>query len=303
MKTIVNRVMCAAILPALLLAGCSRRDEASVGTPANPLLVVLSPAHAPAAPDALSYIQAHLQKATGLTVRVEAAATPAAAINYLGSGKADAGLVTLEQFLVAREEYGVQPVLQALRGGGLADYEGVLLARAAGGPKAVADLRGMKVGFVGPYSVSGFTLPVVYLEKAGVKTGLEFSAGHDENVKKLLDGRVAAAATYARQADKHKGLRVLAVTGRVPNEPLVFRSDLAEAKREALKEAFLSLAAAREGRKALGAVADITGFRPVSAEVYRPLHELLRAQGKSVYDLMPEGWAIHRLNQPYMQGL
>jgi len=57
MKTIVNRVLCAAMLPALLLAGCSRRDEASVGTPANPLLVLLSPAHAPAAPAALVYIQ------------------------------------------------------------------------------------------------------------------------------------------------------------------------------------------------------------------------------------------------------
>jgi len=303
MKNIVNRVLCAALLPALLLAGCSRRDEASVGTPANPLVVVLSPAHAPASPDALVYIQDHLQKATGLSVRVETAATPAAAINPFGTGKADAGLITLEEFLVAREEYGVLPGLQALRGAGLADYEGVLLARSDGGPKTLADLAGLKVGFVGPYSVSGFTLPVVYLEKAGVKAEREFSAGHDQNVKKLLDGQVAAAATYARQAGKHKGLRVLAVTGRVPNEPVVFRRALAEEKREALKAAFVGLAATREGRKALGAVADITGFRPVSAEVYRPLHELLRAEGKSVYDLMPEGWAIHRLNQPYMQGL
>lgn len=303
MKTIVNRVLCAGMLPALLLAGCARRDEASVGTPANPLVVLLSPAHAPAAPAALAYIQEHLQKATGLTVRVETAATPGAAINPFGSGKADAGLLTLEEFLVAREEYGVQPGLQALRGDRLADYEGVLLARAAGGPKTVADLAGMKVGFVGPYSVSGFTLPVVFLEKAGVKAEREFSAGHDENVRKLLDGRLAAAATYARQAGKHKELRVLAVTGRVPNEPLVFRCDLAEAKREAVKAAFVGLADSKEGRKALGAVADITGFRPVSAEVYRPLHEMLRAGGKSVYDLMPEGWEIHRLNQPYIQGL
>lgn len=303
MKNTFKYVLCAALLPALLLAGCSRRDEASVGTPANPLLVLLSPAHAPAEPAALAYIQDHLQKATGLSVKVEAAATPADAISRFGSDKADAGLVTLEGFLVAREEYGVVPGLQALRGSGLADYEGVLLARSDGGPKTLADLAGMKIGFVGPYSVSGFTLPVIYLEKAGVKAGREFSTGHDENVRKLLDGQVAAAATYARQAGKHKGLRVLAVTGRVPNEPVVFRAALAEAKREALKAAFVSLAATREGRKALGTVADITGFKPVSAEVYRPLHELLRAEGKSVYDLMPEGWAIHRLSQPYMQGL
>jgi hypothetical protein len=65
----------------------------------------------------------------------------------------------------------------------------------------------------------------------------------------------------------------------------------------------MSLSSTPEGRKALAAVADITGFRHVEEGVYRPLHDLLRSEGKAVYDLVPDGWEIQKLNQPYQQGL
>lgn len=299
MKIKFNRSFLAVLLPALLLAGCARRDEASVGTQKNPLVVVLSPAYVPVSGDALTVVKARLEKATGLAVEVKAAQSKGAAISAFDGDAADAALLTLEEFLVAREEYWVRVGLQALRGDRLSDYEGVLLTRKTGGAASVADLAGKKIGFVGPYSVSGFTLPAVFLEKAGVKPTPEFVASHEEALKKLVNGDFLAVATYARQASKAPGLKVLAVTGKVPNEPLVFRRGLYDDKREALKKAFLDLASTKEGRKALGAMADITGFRPADQEVYKPLHELLLNSGKPVYDLVPEGWAIHRLNQPY----
>jgi len=299
MKINVNRLLAAGLLPALLLAGCSRRDEASLGTPGNPLVVALSPAHAPASADALAFIKKHLEAASGLSVELTAAKSQSDAILAFGAGRTDAGLVTLEEYLVAREEYGVRAGLQALRGAGLSEYEGVLLTR-SGGPLKVADLSGKKVGFVGPYSVSGFTLPALFLEKAGVKAEPVFCSSHEEALKKLLGGEIAAAATYARQAARAPGLKVLAVTGEVPNEPVVFRKELSKEKAEAVKAAFISLSSTPEGRKALAAVADITGFKPVNEDVYRPLHELLLTGGKAVYDLVPDGWNIYRLSQPYM---
>jgi ABC-type phosphate/phosphonate transport system substrate-binding protein len=300
MKNTLNRIAAAALLPALLFAGCSRRNEATVGTPANPLVVVLSPAHTPATNDAADFIKKHLETATGMTVALRIAKSPAEAINAFNSGSADAGLVTLEEYLVAREEYGVRPLLQALRGDRLPDYDGVILTKAAGGAASVADLANRRFGFVGPYSVSGFTLPALFLEKAGVKVLPEFSRGHDENFRKLESGAVFAAATYARQASRVKGLKVLAVTGTVPNEPLITRHSLAEDKRAALKAAFLALGDTKEGRKAMGELADITGFRPADEMVYRPLHDLLLQHGKAVYDLVPDGWDIYKLNQPYI---
>lgn len=294
----INWVLAAGLVPAVLLAGCARRDEATVGTPANPLVVVLSPDHAPSAA-ALDFLKKHLENATAMSVKLEVAATPADTIKKFDTGLADAGLVTVEEYLVAREEYGVHAALQALRGDKLGDFEAVILAR-SDGPKSVAELAGKKVGFVGPYSVSGFTLPCIFLGKAGIKPERVYSDSHDANVKKLAEGAVAAAATYARQAAHHKGLKTLAVTGRVPNEPLIVRRSLAAEKRSLLVSAFLSLDGTAEGRKALAEMADISGFRPADEAVYKPLHDLLLTEGRSVYDLVPDGWHIQRMNQPYM---
>jgi len=296
----VNCLLAAGLIPAFLLGGCSRRDEKTVGTPENPLVVILSPAHAPAASSgALAFIEKHLEAATGMSVDLTVAESPAAAIKKFGDDRADAGLVTLEEYLVARAEYGVRPELQVLRGDKLADYEGAILTRSAGGAGAVGELAGKKFGFVGPYSVSGFTLPAIYLKKAGITVASSFSASHEENLNKLLGGEVYAAATYARQASRNKGLKILAFTGKVPNEPLIVRKGLGEEKRKALAAAFMTLTATAEGRRVLGAAADITGFRPVDEAVYKPLHDLILAEGQSVYDLVPNGWEIYRLNQPY----
>ncbi|HNW44672.1 MAG TPA: phosphate/phosphite/phosphonate ABC transporter substrate-binding protein [Elusimicrobiales bacterium] len=288
------------MLLALTLGGCSRRNEATIGTPENPLAVLLSPAHAPASADAQAFLKKHLETATGMTVEIKVAESPAAAVNKFSAGLTDAGVLTLEEYLVAREEYNVRPILQALRGDKQDQYEGALLTKAAGGAKSVTDLAGKKVGFVGPYSVSGFTLPAVYLEKAGVKVMPVFFLSHEQNLAKLVAGDVYAAATYARQAARGPDLKILAVTGVVPNEPVIVRGSLSKEKRGALKAAFLTLGDTPEGRRALGAVADITGFRPVDDAVYKPLHELILSENKTVYDLVPGGWDIYRLNQPYV---
>ncbi len=286
------------VAAALALGGCSRRDERTVGTPENPLVVVFSPAHSPSS-GALAFIRKHLQTATGLSVDLKVAETPAAAIKQFSAGLADAGLVTLEEYLVAREEYGVRPELQALRGDRLAEYEAAILTKSSGGAKRVEDLKGKEFGFVGPYSVSGFTLPAIFLKHAGITVAAYFAPTHESNLKKLVKGEIYAAATYAGQASRYPGLKILVYTGKVPNEPVIVRNSLSPEKRKALSEAFLTLAGTGEGRKALGAVADITGFRPADEAAYRPMHDLLLAEGQSVYDLIPEGWQIYRLNQPY----
>ena len=296
----INWIIAAGFFSALLLGGCSHRDEATVGTPANPLVVVLSPAHAPdSSSNALAFIKKHLETATGLSIEIDVARSPADTIQKFSAGLADAGLVTLEEYLVAREKYGVRAVLQALRGDKLADYEGIILTRSTDGPASVAGLSGKKVGFVGPYSVSGFTLPSIYLKKAGAKITPDFSSSHEANLQKLVKGEIYAAATYSRQASRYPGLKVLAVTGKVPNEPVVVRGSLNPEKRTMLISAFLTIGSTKEGRQALGALADITGFQPVDEAVYKPMHEFLRTEGQTVYDLVPNGWAIYRLNQPY----
>ena len=77
--------------------------------------------------------------------------------------------------------------------------------------------------------------------------------------------------------------------------PCQVEDGLAE-KRAALAQALRDLAA----NPALLAVANITGFGPVDESAYRGVHDLLRAAGKSVHDIVPDGAEVRRLNQPYI---
>ncbi|MCX5784400.1 MAG: PhnD/SsuA/transferrin family substrate-binding protein [Elusimicrobia bacterium] len=288
------------ILTALVLAGCARRKEATVGTPGNPLVVLLSAPYIPSdSRKSLDFIERYLSTNTAMSVEVRTAEDSVDAIEQFGAKKADAGILTLDEYLVAREEHAVHADLQVLRGKGASKYEGVILVRAEDKIKDVSGLAGKKISFSNPYSVSGFLLPSIYLKKAGVQILPGFAASHDVSIQKLIQGEVDAAATYYNMALRNPKLRILAKTGTVPNEPVIARNGLLPAKRKAIMAAFETLGNTPEGRDALSHIADITGFVPVKEESYRQTHELILSAGKSVYDLLPEGWHIQRLNQPY----
>jgi phosphonate transport system substrate-binding protein len=264
------------------------------------LVVVLSPAHAPASVESLDALSRRLSSGSGLAVEVRAAASPVDAIEQLGTRKADAGLLSLDESLLAHEEYQVVPGLQVLRGQGETQFDGVILVMARSTAKKAADLDGGKFGFVDPYSVSGFLLPAQYLKKEGVNVEPRFLGSHARALDALTKGEVSAIATYGNQALGNKDLRILAKTGTVPNEPLIFRKGLLPAKREALSRALKSLTESPEGRRGLLSMADITGFGPVDREAYRSVHDILQAAGKTVYDIVPDGSEVRRLNQPYI---
>lgn len=293
---------CAVLLASMLvLAACGRRKESLVGTPEHPFVLLLSPSHAPASTAALDGLARALGAASGMEFSVRVASSALDSVSRFGYGTADAGILTLDEYLLARQEYGVSAWLQVLRGKGSSEYEGVLLVRARDGVKDLQRLSGKPVAFVDPYSTSGFLLPAVQLRASGVLIVPEFTGSHAESVRRLRSGRVDAAATYAGMAARHPDLRVLDKTGAIPNEPVVVRKDLLPEKRKAFLEAFATLGETAEGRKLLSGIADITGARPVTERDYQPVHDFLRSTGKTVYDLVPEGWEIHRLNQPYWQ--
>ncbi|MBI5244344.1 MAG: PhnD/SsuA/transferrin family substrate-binding protein [Elusimicrobia bacterium] len=292
----------AALLPlAAALAGCFGRRESEVGAPKDPLVILFSPSHAPAgSQEPLRFIERGLSSRTGMAVVVKVASSPVDAIDQFGRRAADAGILTLDEFLLAREEYEVREGLQILRGNGETSYDGVILVRAMNAPKDLQALNGLTVAFVDPYSVSGFLLSAQRLREAGVQVEPVFAGSHDKALQALLKGEVAAAATYGDVLAGRLDAAVLARTGTAPNEPLIFRRGLLPAKRDAVASAFKDLAGTAEGKKALKAVANITGFGPVQEDAYRPIHDLIQAAEKTVYDIVPGGEDIRRLNQPYI---
>ena len=267
----------------VLVTGACRRDRSSTGTPGNPFTIVTSTAHA--SPEVARELETALAEHSGLTIKVRVEAAGADAVSSAGMQEADAGLLPIFEYLRARQEYGVRAGLQVVRGDAK-EYTGVLVVKDDSAIRAVADLRGRKVAFVDRSSTTGYLLPIRVLQETGVEVTPVFSGSHDAVMAALAADEVDAAATFAAE---RPGIRVLAETGTVPNEPVFFAAKVLPEAREKVTRALVELAATPEGRALLEELGGITGFAPITDDNYRDVHDLLGDIDRSVADLVPGG--------------
>lgn len=200
-------------------------------------------------------------------------------LDLLLAGKVDAAWFGTEAYRAARERGQPVEALAVPVRGGRTWYEGVVITRIDSGVFSLGDLKGKRFAFVDPRSSSGYAAPKRMLEKAGVKvpgdllTRVEgepdFLGKHDNVVHAVYFGKAEAGGVYDRavldtlgaEPSKRTELTVLARSGRIPNEPVVVRSDTpAETKRKILS-AFLALEIRDEERETM---ANTERFLPYS---------------------------------------
>lgn len=282
------------LVAALVLSGAAcQRDRSSTGTPGNPFTIVVSRAHA--TPETGRELETALSGRSGLTVRVRVEAPGADAVGAAGMQGADAGLLPIFEYLLARQEFGVRAGLQVLRGDA-SRYSGVLVVKEGAAIRTLADLKGRKVAFVDRTSTAGYLLPLRALAQAGVEVTPVFSGSHEGAMAALAAGEVDAAATFG---EARTGLRVLAETGTVPNEPVFFSAAVLPEAREKVTRALVDFAATPEGRALFEQLGGITGFAPVIDGAYDEVHDLLGNIDRSVADLVPGGrHLVDRRNAP-----
>lgn len=265
------------------------RDEKQIGQTGSPLVVVVSPDHGrDLQPGDRVRLEALLSSRAGLVIQVRVARTPIDAIEAF-AGAADVGLLNLFEYLLARKQYGVEAGLRVLRDAG-SSYAGEIVVPAGSEAQALADLAGKTVAYVSPYSTSGFVFPASLLARKGVAVRPHFAGSHDAVLTALRDSRAAAAATYAGAAGR--GMRAIAHTAPIPNEPIFFRRGLAAGKRAQVIAAFRSMSASPEGRSLLSRIAGVTGVEPVRDEDYEPVVTEIRAAGKTIEAVVPEGMQL-----------
>jgi phosphonate transport system substrate-binding protein len=279
-----------AALSSLILAGCGR-EQAAVGKPQSPLVMVLSPAHGKQ-PEHVKALQDFVAKHSGLAFEVRVAKDGEDALRRVGSPNTDAGLLTLFEYLFAHKLYGVDPALQVVRRGGARTHQGEILVRADSKHRSLADLDGARIAYVDRYSTTGFLLAAKKLADEKVRVEHVFSGGHAQSLAELRAGRVAAAAVYVGAAKDDPALLSLSKTEPIPNEPVFFRADLEPDRRRRVTEALLAFGASDPGRAALAEMADVSGFAPISSAEYDAAFALVQAAGKSVHDLVPRGWLV-----------
>lgn len=238
----------------------------------------------------------------------------AGVIAALASGQAQiAGGLGPNQMVQAEDQAGAKLILQAERYGSftyvtqwltndpdtfcddtpVADEDGYLFCNgvldAEMGPIGADKLpliAGQTVSFVDQGSTSGYLIPSLQLLEAGVDPvddiDVIFAGGHDASVQAVYDGDAVVGTSFndARggieetSPDVGEKVVVWGWSGPIPNDGFAVAGDLPEDLKQAITDAFVSIASTEEGNALLQELYEIDDVKPVEDGVYEVIRQL-----------------------------
>lgn len=152
-------------------------------------------------------------------------------------------------------------------------YDSQIIVNAKSEIQSVKELRGKVFAYVDRYSGSGFFFPNIYFAKHGIKpleffSRVEFTQSHRSSILGVLDGLYDAAAVYSTDLvnQDEAGLRVIARTGPIPNDPIVVREDMDPSLKRHIEEALLKMHQDPDGIEHMKKLTAVRGTEKFVAE-------------------------------------
>lgn len=291
---------CLAVL--LTMSSCTQSKE--LGSEANPLKFYLIPAQdMMTLQESGKILKVFLEKELKMHVAVELPTSYIAVIEAFGSKRADAAILNTFGYILASEKYGAVAKLKLVNRG-RDEYYGQIIAH-KDGPKSIKELNNKKFAFVDPASTSGFLLPSRLFKQEDIKIKEHIFAGrHDSVVMAVYQKKVDAGATFytppdedgtpkdarwivrTQYPDVFDKVRILKLTGPIPNDPLTLRKDIPEELKTKIVQAFQKYIKTEEGKKVLMDMYHITDFKEASDKDYDVIRNYLKDLGKSAQDFV-----------------
>lgn len=246
----------------------------------------------PGADDLVSRVDALLywiSKKTGVELELHEAASYEELAKDVRKGRID--IAWLPPIVHVRLGGDVAPLGTILRDG-RTTYETALIVRKDSKAKTIANLRGVRAGWVDRWSAAGFVLPRINLALLGIDPRTffrteTFHGSHHGVVRALMDGACDVAGTYAQADGKGKvrggawtevpeaDVRVLTTFGAIPPDVIGARSGLVDEQRDQIRDALRAASGDTTGRQRLREVFGGETFVEDTTKSYESLSRAL----------------------------
>jgi phosphonate transport system substrate-binding protein len=278
--------------------------SAELGSVKNPLKFYLVPAQ-----DILTLeesgkkLKKFLSDEMQMHVEVEIPTNYIAVVEAFGSKRADAAVLNTFGYILANERYGAVARLKLLNRG-RDEYYGQIIVH-KDGPKTLQELNNKKFAFVDPASTSGYLLPIRLFKQEKIKVkDFVFSGRHDTVVAAVYQRKVDGGATFytppdedgtpkdarwilrTQYPDVYEKVRILKLTGPIPNDPLTLRKDLPEEVKNKLAKAMQKYITTDEGKKVLFDMYHITDFKEATDKDYDIVRSYLKDIGQTAEEFI-----------------
>jgi phosphonate transport system substrate-binding protein len=238
-----------------------------------------------------------IEDQTGLVVVPLVTTDYSAAVEAMCSGEAHMGALNTFNYILASARGCADVGVTSVRFGSTF-YSGQLLARADAGIESVEDLAGKTFCRPDPNSTSGWVIPSISMQAAGLDPEADLAeivdaGGHDGVVIAIYNGDCEAGSTFvdARSnveedfSDVNEVVLVVQESAPIPNDNISFGPALSGQK-EALVEVFMGLASSDEGLELLNTVYSWSGMEVVADTFYDGFRQTLEAAGVDIQDLI-----------------
>jgi phosphonate transport system substrate-binding protein len=273
-------------------SGAYEEEAVEFGTEDNPIVWVLVPSQdTETVLSGAEEIAAFFEEDTGLIVTPLITTDYTGAVEAMCSGEAQMGALNTFNYVLAHARECADVALASVRFGSTF-YQGQLITRPDTGIESVADLAGKTFCRPDPTSTSGWVIPSIDMQAAGIDPENDLAeiidaGGHDAVVIAVYNGDCDAGSTFVDARtnveeefpDVMDKVIVISESPPIPNDTISFVPDLDPDTRDALVQSFLSLAETEEGLAVLDSVYSWSGMEETDDSFYDGFRQQLEAAG------------------------
>jgi len=255
MKKVVYILIGILVIASLALAGCAPK-EAELGTEENPLIWALVPSsESDTVLAAFTSVTDIIFEETGIVIDPFVATEYAGVIEAMTTEPPKAHIASLATFayLVAAERGVAEAELVSVRYGS-PTYTGQIFARADSGINTLADLAGKTFCRPDPLSTSGWIIPSIELQAAGINIDTDLAevvdaGSHDAAVAGVYNGDCDAGSSYvdARSnleedyPDVMDVIKIIHISVEIPNDGVQYHPVVSRELRDQINSALIAM--------------------------------------------------------------
>lgn len=281
----------------------------ALGSSTNPIVITFVPSgDVPTITKAGNDTADCLNKITGLSFKIDVGTSFATSIEAMGANKAQFSFLATFAAILAKEKYGVTPVLVAVRNyttnevdpdaslKGIPQpfYKAQFITKAGSGIKTLADLKGKTFCFVDPTSTSGSIVPQIIMKANGINPDKDLKAiqnagSHPNVVAAVYKGDCDAGVSYVdartdatiQKTYPDVMTKVVAFydSDKIPNDGLQVAKGVDPALRDAVVTALLAMMADPGGNAVVYKAYNYNALQKVEPTYYDAFEALLAKAG------------------------
>ncbi|HVK39816.1 MAG TPA: phosphonate ABC transporter ATP-binding protein [Candidatus Kapabacteria bacterium] len=281
---------------AVLLGACG--DGSDVSSPKRRIVIGLNPSEKSENVQRNARVLAKLiEDRVGMPVEMFVAQDYTGLVLALRSRNIDFAFFAPLSYVFAEREADARVLLKAERKG-RPYYYGAIIVNADSAYRTLDDLKGRTIAWVDPTSASGYLFPKAALIEAGIDPEKHFSqqtfaGGHDAVILSVINGTIAAGATYSNDTLGASGswtqlgdgafrgrVRPIHFSRPIPGDNLATTQSMIDEHGdivEKVRTAVMGLTSDSAGRALMQSMYHVDAMIPATSEDYQPVRDAAEA--------------------------